>query len=103
MFWGPDKKDLERVRLLLNGETLINKNIDVLEFEKQVKFPGQLDIAHVLFLGDVMPGSISAVNMSRIDKVQLEITTKQASDLYFSALSINARMCVNGMTGLRFN
>lgn len=105
-FWGFDKTKVKRVQLVLDGNIYYDGTIEALERKKEMLGYGHLKPV-MMFFTDTKVGSrsMSSLNFSRVEKVELVIDTEQQQgcDIWIIALNTQPARYMSGMFGMAYS
>jgi hypothetical protein len=105
-FWGFDKSKVTNIALNLNGHPYYNGPIEPLEHQKALRGLAGVEPTFIFFSNDRFDEQLkSSVNFSRIDSIQLVITTDQEeeSEMCVAAINLQGYRCASGMFGLVYS
>lgn len=94
-FWGVDVDRVRNVRLSINDMLLVDSSGDLLAYEQRSRLPVDSGAGIIFVVADNPPSPShgrSAINMSRINEVRLEVETAEddpGGSLHVLALNLN--------------
>lgn len=104
-FWGFDKSKVTNVAFNLNGAPYYSGPIEPLEHQKALRGLN-VEPTFIFFSQDPFHKQIkSSINFSRIDSIELVITTDQEeeTDFHVAAINLQGYRCLSGMFGLVYS
>ena len=103
-FWGHDKTKIINIKLLFNGREFYDGEIEPLEYYKHSMGYTFEPSAFFFVKEKLTEFSKTAINFSKMEKIELVIETEQetASNFYVCGLNYQCMKMMNGMCGLLF-